>query len=99
MISIKKLGFLLVLLIPHFQVFAQEKPYDDLLVMYVDEDYEKCVQKAERYVDRKDSHRDALPYLFASMCYFEMSKIPKYQEMDDLKHADRDALKWASKYL
>ena len=32
------------------------------------------------------------------MCLFEMSKIPKYQEMDDYKKADRDALKWAEKY-
>ena len=33
-----------------------------------------------------------------SMCLYEMSKIPKYQEMDDYKKADRDALKWAEKY-
>jgi hypothetical protein len=33
-----------------------------------------------------------------SMCLYEMSKIPKYQEMEDYKKADRDALKWAEKY-
>ena len=28
---------------------AQEKQYDDLLVKYVDEKYEDCLAKAERY--------------------------------------------------
>ena len=98
MMILKKLTFSLLLLLPNLHAFAQDKPYDDLLVLYVDEDYEKCVVKAERYVDRDATHRDALPYLYASMCYFEMSKIPKYQEMDAYKHADREALKWAAKY-
>ena len=30
-------------------VHAQKKPYDDLLVKYVDEKYEDCVSKAQRY--------------------------------------------------
>lgn len=98
MITIKKLAFCLPFLFTQLHVVAQSKPYDDLLVLYVDEHYEKCVDKAERYVDKKDSHRDPLPYLYASMCYFEMSKIPKYQEMDEYKRAGRDALKWAAKY-
>lgn len=77
---------------------AQSHPYEDLLILYVDEEYPKCVQRAERYTDRANTHRDALPYLYASMCYFEMSKIPKYQEMAEYKHADREALKWAAKF-
>lgn len=98
MMNMKKLSFCLLFLLPQIHAFAQEKPYDDLLVLYVDENYEKCVDKAERYVNRDATHRDPLPYLYASMCYFEMSKIPKYQEMDEYKHAGRDALKWAAKY-
>lgn len=98
MITLKKLSFCLLLLFPNLHAIAQEKPYDDLLILYVDEDYEQCVSKAERYVDRDATHRDALPYLYASMCYFEMSRISKYQEMDEYKHADREALKWAAKY-
>ena len=77
---------------------AQEKQYDDLLVKYVDEKYEDCLAKAERYTQNDNTKRDPLPYLYMSMCLFEMSKIPKYQEMDDYKKADRDALKWAEKY-
>ena len=98
MMTFKKPLLLLLFLIPYLHVSAQSKPYDDLLVLYVDEDYQKCVYKAERYVERNATRRDALPYLYASMCYFEMSKIAKYQEMDEYKHAGRDALKWAAKY-
>ncbi len=77
---------------------AQSKPYDDLLVKYVDEKYEDCLFKAERYTQSDKTKKDPLPYLYMSMCLYEMSKIPKYQEMDDYKKADRDALKWAEKY-
>ncbi len=98
MMKMTQLAFCLLCLIPNLTATAQEKPYDDLLVLYVDENYEKCVNKAQRYVDRDATHRDALPYLYASMCFFEMSKIPKYQEMDEYDHAGRDALKWAAKY-
>jgi hypothetical protein len=94
----KKLSVCALFLLPHPQAFAQDKPYDDLLILYVDEKYEKCLQKADKYVNKDATHKDALPYLYESMCYYEMSKIPKYQAMDEYKHADRDALKWASKY-
>ena len=72
-------------------VQAQSKPYEDLLVKYVDEKYEDCIVKAERYTMADDTKKDALPYLYMSMCLFEMSKIPKYQEMEDYKNADREA--------
>ncbi|MBP8824767.1 MAG: hypothetical protein KBH07_14080 [Flavobacteriales bacterium] len=79
-------------------VLAQSKPYEDLLVKYVDEKYEDCIVKAERYTMADNTKKDALPYLYMSMCLFEMSKIPKFQEMEDYKNADREALKWAGKY-
>lgn len=96
--TIMKFAFSLLFLLPQLQAHAQSKPYDDLLILYVDEDYEKCIQRAERHTEHKDSRRDPLPYLYASMCYFEISKIPKYQEMEEYRRADRDALKWAAKY-
>ena len=34
-----------------FPARAQEKQYDDLLVKYVDEKYEECITKAERYTE------------------------------------------------
>lgn len=77
---------------------AQDKQYDDLLVRYVDEKYEDCLVRAERYTQGDKTKKDPLPFLYMSMCLYEMSKIPKFQEMEEYKKADRDALKWAEKY-
>lgn len=95
--NLRKLALALLLFTPFVKVSAQQQ-YDDLLILYVDEHYEKCVDRAERYTKRKATRRDPLPYLYASMCYFEMSRISKYQEMDEYKRADREALKWAGKF-
>ncbi len=75
---------------------AQKHVYEDLLVMYVDEKYEKCIYKAEGYTEKDDTKRDPLPFLYISMCYHEMSKLEQYQL--DYPKAGRDALKWAEKY-
>lgn len=75
---------------------AQNRTYQDLLVLYVDEKYEKCISKAEAYVNGDNTKRDPLPYLYISMCYHEMAKVEKFQ--GDYPKAARDALKWAEKY-
>ena len=79
-----------------FTATAQKHVYEDLLVLYVDEEYEKCLAKAENYTLKDDTRRDPLPYLYMSMSLFEMSKDEKYAE--DYAKADRDALKYAEKY-
>ncbi|MBL7963421.1 MAG: hypothetical protein JNM31_06215 [Flavobacteriales bacterium] len=76
--------------------FAQKGVYEDLLVLYVDEKYEKCLAKAEDYTLKEATKKDPLPYLYMSMCLFEMSKKEQYQT--DYPKASRDALKWAEKY-
>lgn len=75
---------------------AQKHVYEDLLVMYVDEKYEKCIAKAESYINADDTKRDALPFLYVSMCYYEMSRNTKYEV--DYPKAAVEALKWAVKY-
>lgn len=75
---------------------AQKHVYEDLLVMYVDEKYEKCIFKAEGYTMAEETKKDALPFLYMSMCFFEMSKREQYAV--DYPRASRDALKWAEKY-
>jgi len=77
---------------------AQNHVYDDLLILYVDEEYEKCISKAERYSDKEETRRDALPYLYQSMCSHEMSKLDKYTSDPEFKYVGRDALKYAAKY-
>ena len=77
---------------------AQKQPYEDLLVKYVDEKYEDCLAKALGYTEKDDTKKDPLPYLYMSMCLYEMSKIDKYRAMEEYKKSDRDAVKYAEKY-
>lgn len=77
---------------------AQKQPYEDLLVKYVDEKYEDCLAKAQNYTEKESTKKDPLPYLYMSMCLYEMSKIEKYRSMEEYKKSDKDAVKYAEKY-
>ena len=77
---------------------AQKQPYEDLLVKYVDEKYEDCLAKALGYTEKEDTKKDPLPFLYVSMCYYEMSRIDKYRMMEEYKKSDKDAVKYAEKY-
>ncbi len=70
--------------------------YMELLVLYVDGDYEKCIKKSEKYMDDDDTKYDPLPYLYTSMCFYEMSRDHKYVE--DYPRAYKECLKYLSKY-
>ena len=77
---------------------AQKQPYEDLLVKYVDEKYEDCLAKAQGYTEKESTKKDPLPYLYMSMCLYEMSKIEKFRAMEEYKKSDKDAVKFAEKY-
>ncbi|MFT5305267.1 MAG: hypothetical protein ACI9N1_000651 [Flavobacteriales bacterium] len=87
------LALALYLLAPG-KVTAQE--YEDLLVLYVDEKYEKCYDKSIKYTLNDKTKNDALPYLFCSMALYEMSRDHKYIEM--FPKAFKDCLGYAAKY-
>lgn len=80
----------------HFGLRAQKHIYEDLLVLYVDEKFEKCIDKAEGYTTNDNTKKDPLPFLYISMCYHEMSKQEKF--LADYPKASREAMKWAEKY-
>jgi hypothetical protein len=94
--TMKKLLILTAVALFHVGLQAQKHVYDDLLVLFVDEKYDKCLYKAEQYTLKDDTKKDALPFLYMSMCFYEMSKLEKYQA--DYPKAGRDALKFAETY-
>jgi hypothetical protein len=84
------------LLISDQSILSQEQSYTDLLVYYVDEDYEKCIKKAEKYLSKDEYRNDPLPLLYSAMSYYEMSRDNKYAE--DYPKAYRNCLNYLSKY-
>ena len=85
-------------LLGSINIIAQEQDtYPDLLALFVDEKFEKCLYKAEKYTLSDKSKKHALPYLFMSRCYFEMSKRDEFKEK--YKAAGKDCFKYATKYV
>lgn len=84
----------LVLLNPFSKTFAQE--YEDLLVLLVDEKYDKCYDKAVKYTEDDKTKNDPLPYLYAAQALYAMSQDHQYVET--FPNAYKDALSWAGKY-
>lgn len=94
----KNLFFLFIFTIGcAFQASAQPPLYDDLLIYFADGDYEKLVAKAEKYIGSDKTKKDALPYLYASKGYFEMSKDEIF--LDDYPKAYNNAIGMAGKAL
>ena len=54
--------------------------YNDLLELLVDEEYEKLLYKAEKYTLSDKTKKDALPYVYMSMAYYEISKRDEFAE-------------------
>lgn len=88
------LFFGLLLTNPLSTIFAQE--YEDLLVLFVDEKYEKCYDKALKYTEDDKTKNDALPYLYAAEALYEMSRDHQY--IETFPNAYKDALSYAAKY-
>lgn len=95
--TMKFLTFLLLaVLYSSPSLLAQEKEYEDLWVLYIDEDYEKLISKALKVTENDKTKKEPMPYLFVSMGNFEISK--KEDMAEDYPKAFRDALKFAAKW-
>ena len=93
----------LTILLLGFVVFGfapagSDDDYEDLLAIYIDEEYDKLVDKAMKYVESDKTKKDPMPYLYVSMGYYEMSKDGKYREREDFKNLQKNALKFAYKF-
>lgn len=78
-------------------VKAQPPTYDDLLILFADENYDKLLKKAEKYTDKDDTKKDAIPYVFISRANFEISKNAEL--LEDYPKAWKDAVKYAGKAM
>lgn len=78
------------------KLFAQGG-YDDLRIMYVEEDYEKCYKKCMKYIEDDETKKDALPYFYFAATNFRLSEKTKYA--DDYPNAEKDAISYAGKFV
>jgi hypothetical protein len=93
----KKLLLFLFILGSLKSVAQEQDTYPDLLALFVDEKFEKCLYKAEKYTLNDKTKKHALPYLFMSRCNFEMSKRDEFKEK--FPRAAKDCFKYATKYI
>ncbi len=100
--SMKVLLLAITLFTATANVWAQtdaEKEYFDLLMMYLDADFEKLLKESEKYMDKDKTKRDPLPYLYASMAYYDISQNSEVDVEVDTRYPLREALKLAGKYI
>ncbi|MFP5471395.1 MAG: hypothetical protein ACLGGV_07340 [Bacteroidia bacterium] len=71
--------------------------YDDLKVLYVGEEYEKCYKKCLKYLEDEEAAKHPLPYLFFSMANYKISQQDKFK--DDYPNAEKDAISYAGKFV
>lgn len=76
----------------------KDKKIDELMFLYVDEKYDKVVDKALALTDQDAYKKNPLPLIYASMGYYQISRLPaKYDIAKGGKY--ENPLKNAQKYL
>jgi hypothetical protein len=70
--------------------------YDDLKMLYIDEKYEKCLKKCEKYLADAEASNHPLPYLYYSMVNYRLSQQQKYAA--DYPKAYSEAISYAGKF-
>lgn len=90
------LSLLAVLYLSPSLVGQENKEYEDLWVLYIDENYEKLLKKAVSITEADKTKKEPMPYLFASMAYFEISK--KEDMAEDYPRAFKNSMKYAAKW-
>lgn len=72
---------------------------EKLMDLYVVGDYEKCLTKAEKYMEDDEYKSLSEPYLYAAMCWMKISQDPELMEYDFYKNAVKNAAKLGAKFV
>ena len=78
-----------------FSQTVSAQDYDDLRILYADEDYEKLVKKAEGYTESDDTKYDPVPYIWAAKGLYKISLSGSTDER--FKNAYKDAVNFLGK--
>lgn len=69
-----------------------------LVDMYVMGKFEDCYVKAMKLTENDKYKSESEPYLWVSLCLYEMSRDPELEEFYPEAKANKDALKYATKF-
>ncbi len=94
----KKLLVLFSLLLYAGVQTSKAQEYEDLMLLWVDQKYEKLVEKAERYTQRDKTKNHPLPYLYLAKGLYRISLDDKLKTQDRFKRAENEALSYVVKY-
>jgi lipopolysaccharide biosynthesis regulator YciM len=72
--------------------------YEELRILWVDQEYEKLLKIAERYTFSDKTKNDAEPYLWLAKGLYSMSKDEEFANTEKFKKSFNDALTWLGKY-
>jgi hypothetical protein len=94
---ILKLAMVLLIIGAHASAQVNNAEFDNIAKKFEKGTYESALEAAEALMDNDKHKKKPEPYLWASMCFYELSKSedPKIQER--FKSAMKDALKYAGK--
>ncbi|MDG1036211.1 MAG: hypothetical protein P8O87_05155 [Crocinitomicaceae bacterium] len=76
-------------------VFCQQ--YDELKILYADEDYKKLVAKSLKYTENEKTKKEVVPYIWAAKGLYAISESGETDVK--YKNAYKDAIKYLSKGL
>jgi len=97
--NIKLLLILLIVISTKISAQTNDKKIDDLTFLYVDEKYDKVVQKGEALMQNSDYRKHPLVYIYTAMSYFEMAKRPGKYSVGERDSDYPKPLKMAEKHL
>jgi hypothetical protein len=92
--------FLIIIAFSCSNIFAQVVGGTDekLAKLYNSGKYESCLFKADGLTLKEGTSNDPEPYLYAAMCFFELSKSEDPIIREDYKDGVKQAIKYANKF-
>jgi len=72
---------------------------EKLAKLYNSGKYETCLFKADNLTYKSEYSKDPEPYLYVSMCFYELSKSTNPVVQEDYKDAFKQAVKYAGKFI
>lgn len=76
---------------------VNDPEFDQVAKKFEKGSYESALETAEALIDNDKYKKEPEPYLWASMCFYEISKSDDEKLQERFKSALRDALKYAGK--